>query len=163
MGEDQWARWLLRDRVLRGAMIAAGDTVLDLGAGDGLLAFGALPLVGEHGTVIFSDVSEELLARCRAFAAEQGVLARCRFVRAAAQDLGPVADGSVDVVTTRSVLIYVADKQRAFQEAFRVLRPGGRLSIFEPINQFGFPEPSHRLYGFDVTPVRELAAKVRAV
>jgi hypothetical protein len=81
MGEDQWARWLLRDRsggdqtqqagamrillpvrdrVLRGAKVAPGDTVLDLGTGDGLIGFGALPLVGEHGTVIFSEVSEEL-------------------------------------------------------------------------------------------------------
>jgi arsenite methyltransferase len=149
MGEDQWARWLLRDRsggdqtqlaaamrillpvrdrVLRGAKVAPGDTVLDLGTGDGLIGFGALPLVGEHGIVIFSEVSEELLGRCRALADEQGVLSHCRFVQAAAQDLGPIADGSVDVVTTRSVLIYVADKQRAFQEAFRVLRPGGRLA-----------------------------------
>ena len=57
--------------------------------------------------------------------------------RASADDLGDV---EANVVTTRSVLIYVADKQRAFDEFFRVLLPGGRLSIFEPINRFGLQE-----------------------
>jgi ubiquinone/menaquinone biosynthesis C-methylase UbiE len=49
----------------------------------------------------------------------------------------------VDAVTTRSVLIYVKDKRRASEEFHRVLKPGGRLSIFEPINSFTYPEPPH--------------------
>jgi arsenite methyltransferase len=58
------------------------------------------------------------------------------------------------VVTTRSVLIYVKDKRRAaFEELHRVLKPGGRLSIFEPINNFTYPEPPHLFGGSDVTPV----------
>ncbi len=67
------------------------------------------------------------------------------------------------MVTTRSVLIYVAAKDRAFREFHRVLRPGGRLSIFEPINRFAFPEPEHLFLGYDVTAVTDLARKVRAV
>ena len=56
----------------------------------------------------------------------------------------------MDIVTTRSVLIYVEDKRRAFEEFFRVLKPGGRISLFEPINRFntlpGRPTRSlHRL------------------
>jgi len=78
-------------------------------------------------------------------------------------DLSALQDASVDVVTTRSVLIYVDDKRRAFEGFFRVLKPGGRLSIFEPINRFKLPEPPHLFLGYDVTPVQVLARKVRAV
>jgi arsenite methyltransferase len=67
------------------------------------------------------------------------------------------------MVTTRSVLIYVDDKRRAFEEFHRVLRPGGRLSIFEPINSFARPEPPHLFMGYDVTPVQDLARKVWSV
>ncbi len=72
-------------------------------------------------------------------------------------------DSSVDVVTTRSVLIYVADKRRAIREFHRVLKPGGRISIYEPINRFAHPQPPHLYWGYDVTPVVEIAGKVRAV
>src|SRR5579875_866773 len=181
---DIWLRWLLerrfggdpavkdamlgelkrtRMRVLDGAHVREGDTVLDVGAGDGLIAFGAVEYVGEEGTVIFSDVSQDLLDHARTLAEEMGVLERCRFVRASADDLSPFGDASVDVVTTRSVLIYVADKRGAFREFYRVLRPGGRLSIFEPINSFGHPEPPNCYIGYDVSPVAEIASKVRAV
>ena len=64
---------------------------------------------------------------------------------------------------TRSVLIYVADKARAFAEFRRILRPGGRLSIWEPINAHGFPEPAGRLAGYDVAPLSTSAEKVREV
>src|SRR5438552_1275327 len=81
-----------------------------------------------------AGVSEPLLDHSRGLAREKGVADRCDFVHARAEDLRPIADGSVDAVTTRSVLIYVADKAAAFHECFRVLKPGGRLSLFEPIN-----------------------------
>jgi len=59
------------------------------------------------------------------------VAERAEFVRAAAEDLSSIPDASVDVVTTRSVLIHAQDKDAAFREFHRVLRPEGRLSIFE--------------------------------
>lgn len=182
--QDQWARWLLhrrhgddaeqlnavlprlyamRDGVLAHAQVAPGDTLLDVGAGDGLIAFGALPLVGERGTVIFSDISQDLLDHCRQLAGQAGVLRRVRFVLASADDLAVVPDSSVDVVTTRSVLIYVERKREAFAEFYRVLKPGGRLSIFEPINRFCYPEPASRFTGVDVTEIQPIADKVRAL
>jgi arsenite methyltransferase len=181
--QDQWAQWLLqrrhggdaghqqamlkellaiRDQVLQHASIAAGETLLDVGAGDGLIAFGALPLVGEHGQVIFSDISQDLLDHCQALAGQMDVLERCRFARASADDLAPFADASVNVVTTRSVLIYVSAKRQAFHEFYRVLKPGGRISLFEPINRFAYPEPAHIFFGYNVAPVQEIADKVKA-
>jgi len=180
---DHWTQWLLhrryggdpeelaawatglasvRDQVLLNAQIAAGEIVLDVGAGDGLIAFGALERVGEHGTVIFSDISQDLLDHCQLLAQQLGVRDRCQFLRASADDLTALDTASVDVVTTRSVLIYVTAKQQAFNEFYRVLKPGGRLSIFEPINRFGCPEPAHLFWGYDVTPISDLAHKVRA-
>ncbi len=181
---DRWAEWLLdrrfggdagrreaflealvpwRDRVLENAAVGEGDTLLDVGAGDGLIAFGALDLVGENGRVIFSDVSRDLLDRSRTLAEEAGVLDRCEFLLAPADDLSALEGGSVDAVTTRSVLIYVEDKRRAFGEFYRVLKPGGRASLFEPINRFREPQPPHLFLGYDVTPVQDLAQKVMAV
>jgi arsenite methyltransferase len=180
--QDRWAAWVLdrrfggdpdqaergmrelgpvRDRVLEGAGIREGDVVLDVGAGDGLIAFGALPLVGESGKVIFSDVSQDLLDVSRGLAEKLDTLSRCEFVLARAEDLAPFADESVDVVTTRSVVIYVDEKQRAFDTFHRVLRPGGRLSMFEPINRFTFPEPDDKYMGFDVAPIAGLARRVK--
>lgn len=175
---DRWATWLaerrfggdaaaakesealfdeFRSRVLAGAYIEPGDVVLDVGCGEGLIGLGALDLVGDDGRVVFSDVSDDVLAVCRANANGD---ARCDFVRASADDL-PFADGSVDVVTTRSVVIYLADKPAVLREFFRVLRPGGRLSMFEPINSFGWPEPEGVFAGYDVQAVWDVAAKIR--
>jgi arsenite methyltransferase len=126
-------------------------------------AFGALELVGQEGRVICSDISQDLLDHSHSLAQEMGVLDRCEFVRAPADDLSAVGDASADAVTTRSVLIYVEDKRRAFEEFHRVLKSGGRLSIFEPINNFAYPEPLHLFGGSDVTPVADLAEKVKAV
>jgi arsenite methyltransferase len=147
--------------VLDDAMIAPGETLLDVGAGSGLIAFAALDRVGERGKVIFSDIAESLLDHCRSTAKRLGVFERASFVRAPAEDLSPIADASVDVVTARSVLIYVAEKERAFAEFHRVLRPGGRLSIFEPINRY-FELRDADFWGFDASPVRELVTKMNA-
>jgi ubiquinone/menaquinone biosynthesis C-methylase UbiE len=122
---DRWFQWLMdrrqggseqrrqvllerlvpvRDAVLAHAAVAAGETVLDIGAGDGLIAFGAVDLVGATGTVIFSDVSTDLLDHCAKLAADLGVERRCRFIESSADDLSCLGGESVEVVTTRSVL-----------------------------------------------------------
>jgi ubiquinone/menaquinone biosynthesis C-methylase UbiE len=150
----------VRDRVLSHANLKDGGTLLDVGCGDGLIAFGALEKV-PHSRIIFSDISQDLLDHSRALAREMQVSQRCEFLRASADDLQAVADESVDAVTIRSVLIYVPAKGQAFHEFFRVLKPGGSLSIFEPINRFGWPEPPHLFSGYDVTPVMEIADKLK--
>jgi arsenite methyltransferase len=113
--------------------------------------------------VIFSDISQDLLDHCRKAAEAGGLLGRCRFVLAAADSLADIADASVDVVTTRSVLIYVKDKPAAFRAFYRVLRPGGRISLFEPINVLTGAYDPDRFWGYDVRPVALLAAKVNAL
>jgi arsenite methyltransferase len=134
--------------------------LLDVGTGDGLIAFGALDKVGEAGQVIFSDISQDLLDHCRQAAEAEGIDQRCEFVRAAADDLSPIGDQSVDGVTTRAVLIYVADKAGALREFHRVLRPGGRLVLHEPINRLHCaPE---LFWGYDLRQVRQITAKLDA-
>jgi SAM-dependent methyltransferase len=178
---DCWSRWLatrrfggdeevqrevvarlgqVRDAVLDRATLAPGETLLDVGCGEGLIGFGALD---RDASVVFSDVSQGLLDFCSETAESLGVSDRCRFVRAPADDLTPVESESVDVVTTRSVLIYVTDKEQAFAEFFRVLRPGGRISLYEPINRFACPDAPDRFGGYDVAPVAGIAAKIRAL
>jgi arsenite methyltransferase len=182
---DIWSKWLLqrrhggdpqqlkavlenlapmRDKVLRNAVLKENEVLLDVGCGDGLIAFGALD---QHETikVIFSDISPDLLAQAQSLAQEMDLLERCQFLKASADDLSVLDNESVDVVTTRSVLIYVTAKQAAFKEFHRVLRAGGRLSVFEPINRFGeaYPSPEHFFLGYDVTPVKDLALKVNQV
>jgi arsenite methyltransferase len=180
---DHWSRWLLerrdadderqrqvtlehlagvRDRVLAHGEPLDGATLLDVGTGDGLIGLEALARVGPRGRVVFSDVSRALLERVRDSVESLGAAERARFVTTQTEDLAGIADASVDVVTTRSVLIYVAEKARAFSAMHRVLRPGGRLSLFEPINRLMFPEPADRFWGYDVSSVAELADKVKA-
>jgi arsenite methyltransferase len=167
---DRWAEWLrvrrdggspeqrraaleflapIRDRILDRAELEPGEVVLDIGCGDGLVGLGALD---RGARVIFSDISEECLADCRAIAGDSA-----EYRLASATELG---DMEADVVTTRSVLIYVTDKAQAFSEFFRVLRPGGRISLFEPINRFGMEE-RRETFGFrDITGVEPLLASV---
>ena len=149
-----------RERVLDNAGPLEGKTLLDVGCGEGLIGFGALERGA--GTVVFSDISEDLLDFCREAAEELGVSERCRFLEASADDLVGAEDESVDVVTTRSVLIYVADKEAAFREFARVLRPGGRISLFEPINRFA-QQTGGFWAGFDLGAIPEIAEKMRAL
>jgi SAM-dependent methyltransferase len=149
-----------RERVLDRAELGEGETLLDVGCGEGLIGFGALERGA--GTAVFSDISADLLAFCRETSAKLGVLDRCSFVEASADDLASIDDESVDVVTTRSVLIYVDDKAAAFREFARVLRPGGRISVWEPINRFGAEERRSTFLGFRVEGIDEIRAKLWA-
>ena len=153
---DQWSSWLLhrrhggdadyrqrmrkvveayRDRVLDGARLAPAQTMLDIGTGDGLLAFGAIDRVGPSLNAILTDISQPLLDHTEQLALERGVRSQCSFLQGSADKLDGIADASIDAVATRAVLAYVQDKPRAFAEFFRVLKPGGRLSFCEPILQ----------------------------
>jgi SAM-dependent methyltransferase len=174
-----WSRWLLhtrfrgphgketldflsaiRDRVLDRAQLRPGDFVLDVGSGDGLLAFGALSRVAPDGLVVIDDVSPDVLDTCRRVAEQANALDRTQFVQNDAADLRDVPDASVDAVLTRSVLIYVPDKARAAAEFRRVLRPGGRISLFEPIHRVSLDGPR---FGIDPGPVAGLADRVEQV
>ena len=178
---DKWAEWLLRkrfggneeiykktmefmggirDRVLESAQIKEGDTVLDVGCGDGLLAMGALEKVGPNGKVIFSDVSESCIEHCRQFAT-----GNCEFIVAGVEDLSAIPDASVDAVVIRSVLIYVEDKEKALSEIYRVLKQGGRFSFFEPINSFSAqdkPTDNMTMLGVDLSHIPEIYHKIKA-
>lgn len=183
-GQDPWAEWIrhgrhggdaeylraireaidpIRDRMLRNASIHEGDVVLDVGCGDGLLALAALERVGERGRVLFSDISAALLDDCHAVVGRRGDAGRCRFLQLSAEALTGIDQASVDVVTVGSVLCHVPAKARAFEEFLRVLKGGGRLSMYEPIARFGHPAPLHLFWGYDVTSVLEIAMRVRAV
>lgn len=153
----------VRDAVLAKAQLAPGETLLDVGTGDGLIGFGALDRLGAGGHVIFSDISADLLDQCRKVADAEHVLDRCGFVLASADDLREIPGASADVVTTRSVLIYVKDKLTALKEFHRVLRPQGRISLFEPINVLMSLADPGLFSGYDVTPVQELAGRVEAL
>jgi arsenite methyltransferase len=121
------------DRVISGAHIEAGMTLLDVGTGDGLVAFRALAQVGPELNVVLTDVSAPMLAHVQKQAANKGVSNQCTFILCSADNLTQIADTSVNAVVTRAVLSYVDNKPGAFNEFYRVLRPGGRVSICEPI------------------------------
>jgi ubiquinone/menaquinone biosynthesis C-methylase UbiE len=151
----------VRDLILDRAAIQPGDTVLDVGTGQGLLGLEALKRVGPGGHVVFSDVSAPLLDDCRAEVERVSATDRASFVLASATDLSAIETATVDVVVERAVLLFIEDRARAFSEYRRVLRAGGRLSLGEPLNSWmGTDRPGY-LWGYDVTAATDLHRKLR--
>lgn len=109
------------------ADLKPGETVLDLGSGGGFDCFLSANAVGPQGHVIGVDMTEDMVAAARANAARGGY-ANVEFRLGEIESL-PVEDDSVDVVISNCVINLVPDKAKAFAEAFRVLRPGGRLHV----------------------------------
>ncbi|HEY9127689.1 MAG TPA: methyltransferase domain-containing protein [Acidobacteriaceae bacterium] len=125
----------IRNRVLDLAKLTEGHVLLDVGAGDGLIAFGAFERVGPTLSAIFCDISAPLLEHAEQRAIKLGLRDCCSFVKTGAEDLEGIADEVADVVTCRAVLVYVTDKVKALRQIYRALKPGGRIAICDPINQ----------------------------
>jgi len=127
--EQYWARQLecAQDRLLALAELQAGDRVLDVACGTGLVTFRAADAVGPSGHVVATDISQAMVDSVRAAAAARGLM-QVSAERHDAEDLA-LQGGAFDVALCAFGLMYVVDPIRALAEMHRLLRPAGRVSV----------------------------------